>query len=109
MNKLIISLIVVVVAIAWLGTASACEDHFFFRIGAGKQGDWLTKKSSSDWIGSSAIACEGSLGYRHPIKQWMWIDITGQHKSHCDRGWPVNDDPEDELDSITLGLEFRIY
>ena len=87
--------------------AYACEDHVFFRVGAGKQGDWMTKKGDGNWLGSEGIAADISLGYRAPIKTWLWWDITAQHKSQWDRGWPLNDKDESELDSITLGLEFR--
>ena len=106
--RLIIALIVVVVTIAWLGTASACEDHAFFRVGAGKQGNWLAQKGDGNWIGESGIAADISLGYRWPVEEWLWLDVTAQHKSQWDKGWPVNDKDEDELDSITFGLEFRL-
>ena len=87
--------------------AYACDDHFFFRVGAGKQGDWLAQKSSSEWIGEEGIAADISIGYRYPVKEWLWWDITAQHKSQWDKGWPINDEDEDELDSVILGVEVR--
>jgi len=87
--------------------AIACDDHLFFRVGAGKQGDWMANKSSSEWIGEEGIAADISIGYRAPVKDWLWWDITAQHKSAWNRGWPLNGKDEDELDSLILGLEFR--
>jgi len=87
--------------------AYACDDHFFFRVGAGKQGNWLTVKGDGQWMGEKSVAADISLGYRHPVKSWLWWDITAQHKSHWDRGWPLNDKDESELDSVILGIEFR--
>ena len=87
--------------------AYACDDHFFFRVGAGKQGNWLGHKADGNWQGASGIAADISLGYRYPVKEWLWFDITAQHKSQWDKGWPANDDHEDELDSVIVGIEVR--
>jgi hypothetical protein len=86
----------------------ACEDHVFFRVGAGKQGQWLTK-GGGDWNGDDNIAAMFALGYRQPIKKWLWWDIQATHNSQWDRGWPVDNRSEDELTSITIGAEFRLY
>jgi len=108
MNRLIAGIILVIL-LGWFIDTYACEDHAFFRIGAGKQGNWLAVKGDGNWIGEKAIAADISLGYRAPIKDWLWWDITGRHQSGWDYGWPANDKDEDELDSIILGLEVRVY
>ena len=87
--------------------AMACGDHFFARVGAGAQGMWMS--GGDDWDDNDKLAAVMFAGYRATIVDgWAW-DITYTHNSQWTQGWPVDDRGEDELDSISLGLEYRIY
>ena len=89
--------------------AVACDSHAFFRVGAGKQGLWTNTHDRGEWLGDDGVAALLSAGYRSPIEDWLWWDIQYSHNSTWDRGWPFNNQQEDALDAITLGLEFRFY
>ena len=87
--------------------AMACGDHFFARVGAGTQGMWTS--GGDDWDDNDKLAAVMFAGYRATIVDgWAW-DLTYTHNSQWTQGWPVDDRGEDVLDSISLGLEYRIY
>ena len=87
--------------------AMACGDHFFARVGAGTQAMWTS--GEDDWDDNDKLAAVMFAGYRATIVDgWAW-DLTYTHNSQWTQGWPVDDRGEDVLDSISLGLEYRIY
>jgi len=87
--------------------AMACGDHFFARVGAGTQGMWTS--GGDDWDDNDKLAAVMFAGYRATIVDgWAW-DLTYTHNSQWFQSWPVDNRDEDVLDSISLGLEYRIY
>lgn len=103
--------LILIIGMIWFVDSYACDDeaHLFARVAAGKQGKWLTASGDDEWLGDDDIAAVLSVGGRMPLYDWLWLDLTAQHNSQWTRGEPINHESEDELDSITVGLEVRWY
>lgn len=99
-------LAVLILIIMLTNAAVACEGHAYARLALGKQGQWLLNES--DWEGENNIAAVIAVGYRAPINDWLSWQLEAEHHSHLDRGRPFTDETEDELDSITLGIQIKL-
>ena len=107
MNKL--SNLVLAFLLSTTAQAGEPDDYIFVRIGAGAQGKWATTNNGTDWEGSDELAAVFHTGYKYPINQDWWLDVTFTHNSQWFRGKPFNSKGEDELDSLSLGIEYRWY
>jgi hypothetical protein len=99
---------VVAICLAAATMAQACEQGGWeLRLDAGKQGQWL-KPETGEWNGEDGIAAIIGVSYIHPITSNLYAAADLHHHSHWDKGFPMNNDEEDELDSLTIGLRWRL-
>ena len=92
---------ILILILALSGNAWACEEHAFFRAGAGWTGEL------DDFEPVDDLAAQIELGYRWPISQNHWIDFKVTHHSYWFVGKPFNDDDEEVSDHINIGYEYR--
>ena len=77
---------------------------FYVEVGAGVTG----LNSANNWDDSGEVGANMGFGYIHRIDNWA-VDFGYQHYSSYDKGWPIDDRYESNLDAanITLRYEWR--